>query len=126
MNMREPTTQWDRPPTDKELNAYYGKDKSTEVRDLIIEKITSTVRTVSHKALSVPYAKHNSNGGAVIAPYSLKEVVTDYGTDPEPLKALLAVLEGSDCPLVAAWRMAMAERFAYSNADEVEELTGEL
>ena len=125
MNMREPTTAWDRSPTDKELNQFYGKDKSTEVRDLMIETITKTVRTVSHKALSVPYVKNNANGSCVIAPYSLKEVVTDYGTDPEPLKALMAVMEGSDCPLVAAWRMAMAERYAYSNADEVEELTGE-
>ena len=126
MNMREPTTAWDRAPTDKELDSFYGKDKPTEIRDLMIETITQTVRTVSYKALSVPYVKNNPNGRSVIAPYSLKEVVTDYGTDPEPLKALLAVLEGSDCPLVAAWRMAMAERFVDSNADEVEELKGEL
>ena len=27
MNARMPTTAWDRAPTDKELNAFYGKDK---------------------------------------------------------------------------------------------------
>lgn len=108
--------------TDKELDQMYGTPKICTTRDLIIETITKTVRKVDHRALSVPYVKNNSNGTCAIAAYQLVEVVTDYGTEPNPLQALMAVLEGSDCPLVAKWREAMAERYADANADEVDEV----
>lgn len=122
MNMREPTTAWDRPPTDKELNAYFGKDKPRAVADLIIDTITKTVRTVPYQVLSVPYVKNSRDGSAVIAAYPLAEVFSDYGTEPKLMAALMAVIEKSDCPFVAAYRLAVAERFADANADEVEEM----
>ena len=110
------------PVTDKELDAFYGVEKTYTIRNLIIETITKTVRKVDHRALSVPYVKNNSNGTCAIASYQLVEVVKDYGTEPRPLQALMAVLEGSDCPLVAKWREAMAERYADANANEVYEV----
>lgn len=110
------------PVTSRELNSFYGVEKTYTIRNLIIETITKTVRKVDHRALSVPYVKNNSNGTQAIDAYQLLEVVKDYGTDPKPLQALMAVLEGSDCPLVAKWREAMAERFADANADEVDEV----
>ena len=112
----------EQPVTYRELDEMYGTPKTQTTRDLIIETITKTVRKVSHKVLSVPYVKNNSNGSTSIAAYQLVEVVTDYGTEPKPLQALMAVLEGSDCPLVAKWREAMAERYADANADEVDEV----
>ena len=120
--MNTPTTAWDRGPTDKELEQFYGVEKTYTTRNLIIETITKTVRKVDHRALSVPYVKNNANGSSVVAAYKMVEVVTDYGTEPKPLQALLDVLCGSDCPLVAKWREAMAERFADANADEVDEV----
>ena len=108
--------------TDKELDAFYGVENTHDTRKLIIETITQTVRKISHKVLSVPYVKNNSNGSTSIAAYQLLEVVKDYGTDPKPLQALMAVLEGSDCQLVAKWREAMAEHFADVNAEEVDEV----
>lgn len=120
--MQAPKTMWDRPPTDSELNSYYGKDKSHAVHDLIIETITKTVRNVPHQALSVPYVKRSMTARPRIDQYPLSEVIVDYGTEPKCMDALMAVIEKSDCPLVAAWRMAIAERFADSNADEVEGL----
>ena len=110
------------PVTKQELNSFYGVEKTYTTRNLIIETITKTVRKVDHRVLSVPYVKNNSNGTCAIAAYQLVEVVTDYGTEPKPLQALMAVLEGSDCPLVAKWREAMAERYADANADEVDEV----
>ena len=110
------------PVTSRELNSFYGVENTHDTRKLIIETITQTVRKVSHKVLSVPYVKNNSNGSTSIAAYQLVEVVTDYGTDPKPLQALMEVLEGSDCQLVAKWREAMAERYADANADEVDEV----
>ena len=110
------------PVTSRELNSFYGVEKTYTTRNLIIETITKTVRKVDHRVLSVPYVKNNSNGTQAIDAYQLLEVVKDYGTDPKPLQALMAVLEGSDCPLVAKWREAMAERFADANADEVDEV----
>ena len=120
--MNTPTTAWDRGQTDKELNQFYGVENTYTTRNLIIETITKTVRKVDHRALSVPYVKNNANGSSVVAAYKMVEVVTDYGTEPKPLQALLDVLCGSDCPLVAKWREAMAERFADANADEVDEV----
>ena len=119
--MNTPTTQWDMPPTDKELNGYYGKDKSTKVRVEMIETITQTLRKVSSMNIGLQYVKYESNGSARIAIYPLCEVVTDYGADPKPLAALMAVLEKSDCPLVQAYRVALAERYADAWADDVEE-----
>ena len=110
------------PVTSRELNSFYGVENTHDTRKLIIETITKTVRKVDHRVLSVPYVKNNSNGTCAIAAYQLLEVVKDYGTDPKPLQALMAVLEGSDCPLVAKWREAMAERYADANADEVDEV----
>lgn len=110
----------DQPTTYKELDEMYGLTKTYTTRDLIVETITKTVRKVSHKALSVPYVKNNANGTTAIAAYQMVEVVTDYGTEPKPLQALMAVLEGSNCPLVAKWRTAMAESYANANADDVD------
>ena len=107
------------PVTSRELNSFYGVEKTYTIRNLIIETITKTVRKVDHRVLSVPYVKNNSIGTQAIDAYQLLEVVKDYGTEPKPLQALMAVLEGSDCPLVAKWREAMAERYADANADEV-------
>jgi hypothetical protein len=127
--MNEPRTAWDRPPTDKELDKFYGKDKGHEVRDLIVKTITETVRTVDYKVLSVPYVKYSAFGACVsqekIAPYPLDEVVSDYGTEPKCMDALMTMFAKSDCPLVAAWRMAVAERFADCHADDVEDFGNE-
>lgn len=109
--------------TSIELDRFYEVEKTHATRALIFETITKTVRKVDHRALSVPYVKNNANGSSVVAAYRINEVVTDYGTEPKPLQALLAVLCGSDCPLVAKWREAMAERYADANADEVDEVT---
>ena len=106
----------------RELKVWVGNGYRSFTQRLIIETITQTVRNVDHRVLSVPYVKNNSNGTQAIDAYQLLEVVKDYGTDPKPLQALMAVLEGSDCPLVAKWREAMAERFADANADEVDEV----
>lgn len=110
------------PATDRELGQFYGVEKTHSTRDLIVETITKTVRTVDHRVLSVPYVKHCTNGVVRVAGLPIAEVVTEYGTDPKPHQALIAVLAGSDCPLVAKWREAMAQAFADSNADEVDEV----
>ena len=110
------------PVTERELDKFYGVEKTYSTSDLIVETITKTVREVDHRALSVPYVKNNANGSQSIDAYQLLEVVKDYGTEPKPLQALMAVLAGSDCPLVEKWREAMAQAFADSNADEVDEV----
>lgn len=94
----------------------------SEVKDMMIETITKTVRKVSHKSLSVPYVRYSGLNVPKIMPYMLEDVVIDYGTEPKCVEVLMTLIEKSDCPHVAAWRMAIAERFADSNADEVEEM----
>lgn len=122
MDMREPSTAWDRPTTDAELNTFYGTEKSTAIRDGMIEVITKTVRDVPSINLSLPYVKYDPNF-AKVATMPFAEVVTEYGTDPKPLAALLAVIEKSDCPLVEAFRQALAERYADAWANDVREVT---
>lgn len=122
--MYTPTTMWDRPPTDKELNSYYGKDRDNTVRDNMIEALTVTIRTVPVEQIGLQYVTYQGSIGtatAKLSAYPVSEVVTDYGTDKGPLQALLAVLAGSDCPLVAKYREALAERYVDANADEVDE-----
>ena len=122
--MNTPTTAWDRPTTNAELNGFNCNVLPRQVRDEIIETITKTVRLVSASKLGLPYVRHSKTGaGSRVAMYPMSEVVTDYGTEKSPLAALLAVLEKSDCLLVAEWRMALATAFANRNADDVEELT---
>jgi hypothetical protein len=122
--MYTPTTHWDRPPTDKELNSFYGKDKDNTVRDNMIEALTVTIRTVPIEQIGLQYVTYQGtfgSGTSKLGAYPVAEVVTDYGTDKGPLQALLAVLAGSDCPLVAKYREALAQRYADSNADSVED-----
>lgn len=119
--MYAPTTAWDRAPTDRELDSFYGKDKKTEVRDSYFELLTETIRKVPAKNLALEFVSYRHNGSGSVDQYPVTEIVVDYGTDSKPLEALLAVLEKSDCPLVQKYREAIAERFADSNADEMEE-----
>jgi hypothetical protein len=132
--MNSYTTAWDRSPTDAELESFYGKDKPHAVHDEIVETLTETVRAISVAKLGLPYAKCEKFGDHYTTRkslYPLVEVITDYGSDNichtkggvSPLAALIAVIEKSDCPLVAAYRKALAERFAEGHADEVEELS---
>ena len=125
MNMREPTTAWDRAPTDAELNAYYGKEKSNRVRDEIIETLTATIRKVPHAKLCVPFVSYRGTDYGILRQSPIDEVVTDHCADTEPLAALMAVLERSDCPLVAAYRKALATAYADAWANAVEALSEE-
>lgn len=94
----------------------------SEVAELIIETITQTVRKVSHKSLSVPYVHYSGFNAPKVMPYPLAEVFCEYGVDKGPIDAFMEIVEKSDCPLVAAWRMEVAKRFSEQNADEVEEV----
>jgi hypothetical protein len=92
---------------------------AAEIRELF----TKTVRKVTHKYLAVPFVRYGFNGAARIETTSLAEAVVDICTNGEPLDALMAVLEKSDCPLVAAWREAMAADYIYRNSSDIGELT---
>ena len=116
--MYAPTTQWDRGPTDKELNAYYGKEP-TQTRDNIIETLTDSIRKVSGAKLALPYVRIR-DGEAQMSAYPLSEVVADYGVYGKPLDALLLALEKSDCPLISAYREVLATAYADAWADEID------
>jgi hypothetical protein len=119
--MYTPTTAWDRAPTDRELESFYGKPAKTEVKDNYFEVLTETVRKVPAKNLSLPYVSYrNVPHFGSIESYPLTEVIEDYMGYDKPMEALMAVFEKSDCPLVAKLREAIAERFADANADELE------
>jgi hypothetical protein len=95
------------------------KHASEEIR----ETFTKTVRLVPHTRLSVPIVSRRDSYTARIKVLSLAEAVHDTCTSGKPLDALMAVMEKSDCPLVAAWREAMAADYIYRNASDIGELT---
>ena len=82
---------------------------SQEIRDTL----TKHIRATQH--LSLPYAK--PLGG--IGYQSVSEVVADEMCDGAPLKALMNVLQFSECPSVAALRTAIANSYIEAHADLV-------
>ena len=111
------------PITSKELDQCYGIEKTHTTRKLIIDTMTRTVRRVNWRALSLPFAKTSMDGSVRVAAYPLEDVVSDYGVEPQCMPTLMAMIEQSDCPYVAAWRAAIALRFAEANADDVDGVT---
>ena len=95
------------------------KQAASEIQELF----TKTVRTVTHKHLSVPYVSYRHTATGRIDTNPLAEVVADVCSSGKPLDALMAVMEKSDCPLVAAWREAMAADYIYRNASDIGEIT---
>jgi len=89
----------------------------------ITELFTVTVRKVEPKHLAVPFVRYSANGAARIDTKPLPEAVADTCTNGKPLESLMAVMANSDCPLVAAWREAMAADYSYRNASDIGELT---
>ena len=90
----------------------------------IMELFTKTVRKVQHQHLAAPMAFYPSlNSAGLIVTVPLAEVVHDTCTNGKPLEALMQVMAQSDCPLVAAWREAMAADYSYRNASDIGELT---
>jgi len=110
----------DHPITDKELDQFYGQEKGHEVYDLIMKTLTKTVRTVSHKALSLPYVSYSACRD-VVKTNTLQEIFADSVCDTKSIDALMAVIEKSDCPYVSMFRKQVAEHYAEQWADEVEE-----
>jgi hypothetical protein len=96
------------------------KQAASEIQELF----TVTVRKVTHKHLAVPYVSYRCEmPTGRIDTNPLAEVVADVCSSGKPLDALMAVMEKSDCPLVAAWREAMAADYIYRNASDIGELT---
>lgn len=102
---------------DRQIKA--EKQAEAEIKALF----TKTVRKVSSKHLAAPFVRHGSSGSARIDTTPLSEAVADTCTNGAPLEALMKVMEASDCPLVAAWREAMAVDYSYRNASDIGEIT---
>jgi hypothetical protein len=95
------------------------KQAEAEIKELF----TKTVRKVSSKHLAAPFVRYSSSGSARIDTHQLDEAVADICSSGKPLEALMKVMEASDCPLVAAWREAMAVDYSYRNASDIGEIT---
>lgn len=70
------------------------------------------------RMVTVPYV----NGSGRVVYQSIAEAATDAITDGEPQEAFMAVLAGSDCPLVQKLRDALVKDYTYLHADEVAEV----
>jgi orotidine-5'-phosphate decarboxylase len=114
--------EWENGPADDPAGDAYA-ERLIDVTNEMTAVITKDVRTTDYTKLGLQYVTSNGFGGFKVAMYPLAEVVSDYGTDKGPFEALMTVMAKSDCPLVQAWRLALAERFVDSHAIEVAELT---
>ena len=106
---------------DSLLSRQIKAEKQAEVE--IKELFTKTVRKVSSKHLAVPFVSYRTSPTGRIDTHQLEEAVADICSSGKPLDALMKVMEASDCPLVAAWREAMAVDYSYRNAADIGELT---
>ena len=95
----------------------------TQAAAEIKELFTKTVRKVSSKHLAVPFVSYRTSPTGRIDTHQLEEAVADICSSGKPLEALMKVMEASDCPLVAAWREAMAVDYSYRNAADIGEIT---
>ncbi len=119
---------WENGPAD-DLTADRYAEALIDTKQDMLEVLTQDIRTTDVNKLGLRYVKSNSFGGTQIAMYPVTEVLTDYGTDTRsyvkgiksPMDALLDVLAKSDCPLVQAYRVALAERYADAWAGDVVE-----
>lgn len=87
--------------------------------DEIKKILTKEIRSTHPKYLALEYVSHRE-GSPRIKRYSVAEVVTDYGCYEKTLNALLEVLHKSDCPFVQKYRETVAEVYAASHADELD------
>ena len=95
----------------------------TQAEAEIKELFTKTVRKVSSKHLAAPFVSYRTSPTGRIDTHKLDEAVADICSSGKPLEALMKVMEASDCPLVAAWREAMAVDYSYLNAADIGEIT---
>jgi hypothetical protein len=89
----------------------------------ITELLTKTVTQTNYKFLSLPYVTYRGSPVGKIATVALSEAVADECSTGKPLDALMAVISGSTCQLVAELRKAIAERYVYGNASDIAEVT---
>ena len=127
MNMREPTTMWDRAPTDAEL----GYTKSELAREQA-EEHYKTLFSIAFEALShpeplktelicLPYVSYRDNPKGKKNVYQIIDVIRDYSDYPKPEAALLEMLRHSKCPHVAAFKQALIAQYEESNLSELVE-----
>lgn len=88
----------------------------------IKELFTKTVRKVQYEHLAAPFVRYSAGGAVRIDTTPLSEAVADTCTNGKPLHALMKVMQQSDCPLVAAWREAMAADYSHRNAADIAEV----
>jgi hypothetical protein len=112
---------WENGPAD-DIEGDRRAEALIDVQNEMMEVFTKDIRSTDYTKLGLQYVKSNDFGGVKLAMYPLTEAVTDYVTDPKPFAALMDVLAKSDCQLVQALRIALAERFIGSWADEVVEV----
>lgn len=110
MNMREPTTMWDRAPTDAEI----GYTKTDKLREQYEDEISGAFHEIK-PTTGLPYITYRS-GSPKKAMYAIGEVVADsIWLDSPAHKALMAVLANSKCPFVAQLKQTLIDEFNDKN-----------
>lgn len=80
----------------------------------IVELFTTVLRQIGVAYIPSPCAPNGA-----VKRVSLAGELHDLITEPGPWEALIAVIDGSDCPKVCALREAMGKRWAYHHAADV-------
>ena len=114
MNMREPTTMWDRAPTDAEM----GHTKTDKLRDYWEDEVSGAFHEIK-ATTGLPYITYR-HGAAKKEMYAIGEVVADsIWLDSPTHKALMAVLANSKCPFVAQLKQTLIDEFIDKNVPEL-------
>lgn len=127
MNMREPTTMWDRAPTDAEIGYTRSELAREQAEEHYKEFISIAFQALSHQKplnpelICLPVISYKNSTVGKKDVYPIIDAIRDYMDYPKPEAALLAVLINSQCPYVAALKQALITQYEESNLDELVE-----
>lgn len=103
-----------------ELTAAYNKALESVTKQ-IHEVLTVSVTKAPWQSLSLPFVSYRNAPGGRIAQYTVSEIVADECSTGPVHVALMEVIAGSTCPLVAKLRKVLADAYTSAHAAEYAE-----
>lgn len=118
------TSTLESPETRRALNAFAAREaewqRGEEGARQEIAAAFALVRSVPPQHVALPCVELK-NGGLRVRSVSLAEAVRDLTMEGHGSEQLLAVLQGSDCPLVQKLRDALCAEYQRRNANDIAE-----
>jgi hypothetical protein len=93
------------------------------ITKLITEVLTKSITQAPYQSLSLPFISYRNGPSGKVEQYPVAEMVADYCSAGPVHVALMEVIAGSTCPLVAKLRQALVDAHTNAHAEEYAEFT---